>query len=165
MVTSPKGLGPKKDYAGECQQHIQKTDPSFRHRGRPQKQGRNCQRLINIWSWAPDGCFIPRQTGRLTAGRNIRLRLRLAESSVRASMKPVHSQLSKDLSKLVICEIWTVFLWRKRFLRNTWSVRLLQFVRRDPLLVDDYWSIRILLRVQRWTLIDVNERQCCMACV
>jgi hypothetical protein len=24
MVTSPEGLGPKKDYAGECQQHIQK---------------------------------------------------------------------------------------------------------------------------------------------
>jgi hypothetical protein len=27
MVKSPKGLGPKKDYAGECQQHIQKSDP------------------------------------------------------------------------------------------------------------------------------------------
>jgi hypothetical protein len=31
--------------------------------------------VINIWSWAPDGCFIPRQTGRLTVGRNVRLRL------------------------------------------------------------------------------------------
>jgi hypothetical protein len=30
---------------------------------------------IKIWSQAPDGCFIPRQTGRLTVGRNIRLRL------------------------------------------------------------------------------------------
>jgi hypothetical protein len=29
-----------------------------------------------IWSQAPDGCFIPRQTGLLTVGRNIRLRLR-----------------------------------------------------------------------------------------
>jgi hypothetical protein len=26
MVTSTKGLGPEKDYAGEGQQHIQKTD-------------------------------------------------------------------------------------------------------------------------------------------
>jgi hypothetical protein len=26
MVKSPKGLGPEKDYAGEGQQHIQKTD-------------------------------------------------------------------------------------------------------------------------------------------
>jgi hypothetical protein len=32
MVKSPKGLGPKKDFAGECQQHIQKTDPSSRQR-------------------------------------------------------------------------------------------------------------------------------------
>jgi hypothetical protein len=26
MVTSPKRLGPEKDYAGEGQQHIQKTE-------------------------------------------------------------------------------------------------------------------------------------------
>jgi hypothetical protein len=35
MVTSPKGLGPEKDYVGEGQLHIQKTDPSSRQRGRP----------------------------------------------------------------------------------------------------------------------------------
>jgi hypothetical protein len=46
----------------------------------PQKKDRNCQKVINIWSQAPDGCFIPRHTGRLTVGRNIRLRLHLQES-------------------------------------------------------------------------------------
>jgi hypothetical protein len=30
MITSPKGLGFEKDYAGEGQQHIQKTVPSER---------------------------------------------------------------------------------------------------------------------------------------
>jgi hypothetical protein len=35
MVTSPRRLGPEKDYAGEVQQHMQKTDPSSRQRGRP----------------------------------------------------------------------------------------------------------------------------------
>jgi hypothetical protein len=30
MVTSLKGLGAEKDYAGESPQHIQKTDPSSR---------------------------------------------------------------------------------------------------------------------------------------
>jgi hypothetical protein len=40
---------------GEGQQHIQKTDPFSRQRGRPQKHDRNCQRVMNIWSWAPDG--------------------------------------------------------------------------------------------------------------
>jgi hypothetical protein len=51
---SPKELGPKKDYAGEDQQHIQKKNPSSRQRGRPTKQDRNCQKAIQIWSWAPD---------------------------------------------------------------------------------------------------------------
>jgi hypothetical protein len=31
--------------------------------------------LIEIWSWAPDGCLTPRQTGRLAVGRNITLTL------------------------------------------------------------------------------------------
>jgi hypothetical protein len=35
MITSSKGLGPEKDYAGEGQQHLQKTDPSSRQRGHP----------------------------------------------------------------------------------------------------------------------------------
>jgi hypothetical protein len=38
MVTRPKGLGHEKDYAGDDQQHIQKTDPSSRQRGRPTKK-------------------------------------------------------------------------------------------------------------------------------
>jgi hypothetical protein len=37
----------------------------------PHQQTRNCLTVA-------DGCFIPRQTGRLTVGRNIRLRLKLA---------------------------------------------------------------------------------------
>jgi hypothetical protein len=37
VVTSLKGLGSEKDYAGEGQQHIQKTDPSSRQRGRSRK--------------------------------------------------------------------------------------------------------------------------------
>jgi hypothetical protein len=42
----------------------------------PHQQTCNCLTVIKIWSWAPDGCFIPRQTGRLTVGRNRRLRLK-----------------------------------------------------------------------------------------
>jgi hypothetical protein len=37
MVTSPKGLGSEKDYAGDDQQHLQKTDPSSRQGGGPTK--------------------------------------------------------------------------------------------------------------------------------
>jgi hypothetical protein len=46
MVASPKGLEPEKDCAGKDQQHIQKTDPSSRQRGRPTKQDRSCQTAI-----------------------------------------------------------------------------------------------------------------------
>jgi hypothetical protein len=45
-----------RDYTGKGQQHVQKTVPSSRQRGRPtKKQDRNCQTVINIWSWASDG--------------------------------------------------------------------------------------------------------------
>jgi hypothetical protein len=47
-LKSPKRLGPEKDCAGKIQQHVQKTDPSSRHRGRPTKQDRDCQTVINI---------------------------------------------------------------------------------------------------------------------
>jgi hypothetical protein len=36
---------------------------------------RNCLAVIKICSWAPDGGVTPRQTGRLTVGRNITLSL------------------------------------------------------------------------------------------
>jgi hypothetical protein len=43
--------------------------------GAPHPQTRNCLTVIKIWSWAPDGCLTARQTGRLTVGRNITLRV------------------------------------------------------------------------------------------
>jgi hypothetical protein len=41
----------------------------------PHEKTRNCLTVTKIWSWAPDGCFIPRHTGWLTVGRNITLTL------------------------------------------------------------------------------------------
>jgi hypothetical protein len=35
----------------------------------------------------PDGCFIPGQTGRLTVGRNIRLRLKVIVSVLRSVIR------------------------------------------------------------------------------
>jgi hypothetical protein len=69
MVVISKGFGPKKDCAGKSQHHIQKTDPSSRQRGRLKKQDRNCQTVINIWSWAPWGST-PRLTDWLTVSRS-----------------------------------------------------------------------------------------------
>jgi hypothetical protein len=54
----------------------QQTRPLVRE-GAPDQQTRNCQTIIKIWSLAPNGCFVPRQTGRLTVGRNITLTLTL----------------------------------------------------------------------------------------
>jgi hypothetical protein len=34
----------------------------------PHQETSNCLTVINIWSLAPNGCFIPRQTSRLTVG-------------------------------------------------------------------------------------------------
>jgi hypothetical protein len=50
MVVSPKGLGPEKDCAGKGQQLIQRQTHPLVREGVPQKQDRNCQTVINIWS-------------------------------------------------------------------------------------------------------------------
>jgi hypothetical protein len=50
MVTSPKGLGPEKDCAGKGQQHIKRKTRLLVREGAPQKQNRNCQIVIYIWS-------------------------------------------------------------------------------------------------------------------
>jgi hypothetical protein len=101
-----QGTRSENNCAGKGHQHIRKTDPSSRQRGRPpKKQDRNCQTVINIWSWASDGarhqdlltewpsvamwfwlwlwlrhtpgeCFIPRLPGRLTVGRKVTLTTR-----------------------------------------------------------------------------------------
>jgi hypothetical protein len=55
MVTSPKGLGPEKDYAGEGNSIYKRQTRPLVGEGFPQKQDRNCQRVINILSEAPDG--------------------------------------------------------------------------------------------------------------
>jgi hypothetical protein len=39
--------------------------------GAPHQQNRNCLIVVKMWSWAPDGCVAPRQTGRPTVDSNI----------------------------------------------------------------------------------------------
>jgi hypothetical protein len=45
--------------------------------GAPHEQTRNCLTEIQLWSWAPDKCFTPRRTGRLTVGHNITVTLKV----------------------------------------------------------------------------------------
>jgi hypothetical protein len=52
------------------------TRPLVRE-GAPYQQTRNRLTVMKIWSYAPDGCFIPRQTGRLIVGRNMTLTFEL----------------------------------------------------------------------------------------
>jgi hypothetical protein len=92
MGTSPKGLGPENDCPGEGKQQVHTTDRLL-----VREQACNCLTVIKIWSNTSDGCFIPRQTGRLTVSRNIRLRLRLnkfelreLDYSVEVSCRKVH---------------------------------------------------------------------------
>jgi hypothetical protein len=78
MASSLAGLGPENDCAGERQQQLRTTDPSSRQRERhtstnPQLSGSNKNLVVSPRYM----CFISRQTGRLTVGRNIRLRPKL----------------------------------------------------------------------------------------
>jgi hypothetical protein len=80
--------------SGNCKRQ---TRPLVRE-GAPNQQTRNCQTIIKIWSQAPNGCFIPRETGQLTVGRNMRLRLRLETEIVRDKTE-VELQLVLDQEK------------------------------------------------------------------
>jgi hypothetical protein len=53
---------------------------------------------IKIWSQAPDGCFIPRQTGQLTVGRNIRPRLKNRSSWKGATIQRVFEHGSRGIA-------------------------------------------------------------------
>jgi hypothetical protein len=41
--------------------------------GGAHRRARDCLTVVEVWSCAPDGCFVPGRTGRLTVGRNMRL--------------------------------------------------------------------------------------------
>jgi hypothetical protein len=80
MLMSPAGLRPEKDCAGEDQQQMNTTDPTFRQRGHTRQQPRNCLKYLKkekIWSRVRGGRLASRQTGRLTVGRNVTLTLTL----------------------------------------------------------------------------------------
>jgi hypothetical protein len=73
------------------------TDPLVRE-GAPCQETRNCLIVIKIWSWAPDGCLTPRQTGRLTVGRNTIMTLTIITCSKIISGILIVAQLFKELS-------------------------------------------------------------------
>jgi hypothetical protein len=75
MATSPTGLGPENDCAGESQYQLQTADPSSRQRGRPKSTNPQLSDNNKDLVVSPRWVFIPKQTGRLPVGRNIRLRL------------------------------------------------------------------------------------------
>jgi hypothetical protein len=61
------GLVPESDCAGWDQRQSWATKRTSRQRRS------NCLTVMTIWSYAPDGCFIRSQSGRLIVGGNIRL--------------------------------------------------------------------------------------------
>jgi hypothetical protein len=46
------------------------------------QQTRSCLIVVKMWSWAPDGCVAPRQSGRPTVGRNMTLEASSARESI-----------------------------------------------------------------------------------
>jgi hypothetical protein len=69
----PAGLGPVSDCAGEGRQRLWAADPSSGRGGAPHRRARDCLTVVKVWSWAPDVCFDPGRTGRVTVSRNMRL--------------------------------------------------------------------------------------------
>jgi hypothetical protein len=87
MVTSSKELEPEKDYAGECQQHIPKTDPSSRQRGRPTKTGPQLSESNKYLVMNPRWGSTPRLTDLLIFSRNVTLTLRMKSVVVQSRIE------------------------------------------------------------------------------
>jgi hypothetical protein len=84
------------------------TRPLVRE-GVPHQHTRNCLTVIKIWLQAPDGCFIPRQTGRLTIGRNIKTQVQTQSELVgqKASRSKNHfGSLTVNQSETVTASEW-----------------------------------------------------------
>jgi hypothetical protein len=72
----PRASDPRKTALARYSSIYQIQTCSLVREGAHKNQVRNCKTVIKIWSQAPEGCYMPRQTGRLTVGRKMRLRLR-----------------------------------------------------------------------------------------
>jgi hypothetical protein len=74
MVASTKGLGPENDCAGEASNNCKRQTRPLVREGAHQKQDRNCQTVIYMWSWAPNGArHQDLLTDWLTVSRNVTL--------------------------------------------------------------------------------------------
>jgi hypothetical protein len=51
----PRDSDPRKTTLARASSIYKRQTRSLVREGAPQRQDRNCQRVINIWSWAPDG--------------------------------------------------------------------------------------------------------------
>jgi hypothetical protein len=80
----------------------------------------NCVMVIKIWSYVPHGCFIPRQTGRLTVGRNVTLTL----TGSRAQMSWVELSWAEnsDQEIPVIQGIWERWLALENWVEEDFTV-------------------------------------------
>jgi hypothetical protein len=75
MVTSPTGLGPENDCAGESQKKLLTTDSSSRQKGRPTSVNPQLSASNKNLVVSPRRVLYSKTLFRLTVGRNIRLRL------------------------------------------------------------------------------------------
>jgi hypothetical protein len=72
--------------------------------GAPHQQTHNHLTVMKIWSKVPDGCFIPRQTGRLIVGRNMTLTLINQSRGMRTRLKQVLSSQGRRVRLKMYCE-------------------------------------------------------------
>jgi hypothetical protein len=73
----PRDSDPRMNALARASSNCKRQTRDFLREDAPHQQTRNCLTVIKIWSWAPDGCLTPRQTDRLTVGRNITLTMNL----------------------------------------------------------------------------------------
>jgi hypothetical protein len=135
MVTIPKGLGAERDYAGEGQQHIKKTDPSSCQRGRPTKTRPQLSESNKYLVMSPRWGSTPRLTDWLTVSRNVTLTL----TNVWISRVPEFQVSSYSrVGKMKL----RVQVWRVDQRATAWPRKLKIFIVLNPLPENGYWRLQ-----------------------
>jgi hypothetical protein len=73
----PRESDPKMTSLARTRSNCKRQTRPLVREGAPHQQTRNCLTVIKIWSYAPNGCFIARQTGWLTVGRNTQTQIQI----------------------------------------------------------------------------------------
>jgi hypothetical protein len=97
----PRDLDPKMTALARSSSNCKRQTRPLVRGSAPHQGTRNSQTVINIWSSAPDGCFIPRWTDRRSYYKTQKTKAEVRSKEDRAELRPEKNNLSNKQLHLI----------------------------------------------------------------